>query len=196
MKRVILLIAIVPCAILTPFSCLLIVNSVNPMKSAFLTEFTLANESGQPVRVTPVGTIGPHGKKCLLPTFSNPWPAVPHFIHRTFEIGPGESVDILYDWDDINFSEIAVQNSEGSYRQLIVDPAPTENQYHPPETDLFVIPHFGSLPTITPEVLAVVNSGSRIATVGIFPFAVVLAPIGLIILTFIYRKNFKGQKIV
>ena len=139
----------------TPLSCipvLVVVNSVNPMQVAFITDFTVENQSGESVTFTPIGASGSKGDRSLLPIVMWKLPAIVAMKTGSFHLAPGESKRILYDWDDINFSEIAVRSDEGRFYELVVDTTPTENQYHAPTSDRFVIPALTGLPSISPRV--------------------------------------------
>lgn len=119
--------------------CLLLLNSVNPMQLAFITRFTVENQSGQTLRITPIGTRGDEGYKGRLPILMTTFPALPSFRSGGYSLKPGKSVKITYDWDDVNFSEIAVQTEDGSLYEFVVDPNPLLNQYHSPESNHFII---------------------------------------------------------
>jgi hypothetical protein len=128
------------------------------MALMFITSFTVVNETTETLVVSPVGTVGA-GDRHLLPLYATHTPACMAPRDRRFQIGPGESRRFLYDWDDINFSELAIE-SEDSYRMLVVDPKPTENQYHMPYQDVFVIDTLSALPPASAEVREAVENTS------------------------------------
>ena len=128
-------------------------NLFNPMVFAFQYEFEVVNQSGEAVAVTPIGSVGPSGARYVLPQYSRRSPALPALWRADFELAPGESIKVIYDWDDINFSEILVQTTSGHSRQLVVDPRPTESQYHAPSAERYVIPPLAELPAATPSVI-------------------------------------------
>jgi hypothetical protein len=117
--------------------------------SAFVAEFTVENQTGETITVTPVGTVGDRGDRHPLPVYMWPFPPIWAPQRGGFEIPPGGSLDIVYDMDDINFSEIVVYDHDGERGQLIVEPDPTRNQYHAPSETRFVISDLDSLGLIT-----------------------------------------------
>ena len=72
----------------------------------------MENHTGQTLLITPVGTIG-DGYKAPLPTLMLAMPALPALRAGRYRLGPGESVTILYDMDDIHFSEIVIEDNRG-----------------------------------------------------------------------------------
>src|SRR5262249_19339689 len=80
---------------------------------------------------------------------------------KDLRIEPGGSTWIIYDWDDINFSEIVVRDAEGEYRQLVVDPDPPKRAYYRNKQDRYVIEDWESLPLAAANVLAVVQASDR-----------------------------------
>jgi hypothetical protein len=162
-------------------TALLMVNAVNPLATVFLTDFTVENQSGEPLKITPVGTIGKEGRRRTLPmsAFSNL--DVPSLRDRSFPLAPGTHRRFTYDWDDIQISEILIVPRSGAARQLIIDPTPTERQYHLPKTNVFVVPQLDTLPIATPEVYRVLNR-SRIRLIIIWALALLglAAPIGVV----------------
>ena len=120
--------------------------------AAFLTTFTVENGLEEPIYVTPVGTVGPNGSRYPLPVSHFFVVAIPSTVRGGYELQPNETVSITYDMDDINFSEIVVENVSGPIGQLIVNPNPTANQYHAPTTKHFVVQK-GSLVAVPTSVL-------------------------------------------
>ena len=121
--------------------------------AAFLTTIRIENRLEQPIRVTPVGTVGPNGARYPLPVsyrFVVPLPAAER---GGFELKPNEMREITYDMDDINFSEIVVERENEVIGQIVVDPNPTANQYHAPQQKHFVVDH-ESLVAVPKEVFA------------------------------------------
>ena len=118
-----------------------------PMSLAFITEFTVENRTDETIVVTPIGTVGEPGNRRILPIFIYGWPFLPVWSSQPagFEIPPGESIDIIYDMEDINFSEIVVHDDDGELGQLVVNPNPTQKQYHAPAHRRFAIDDLDSL---------------------------------------------------
>lgn len=133
--------------------------------SAFIAGFVIQNDTDQPLDVTPVGTVGPQGRRSPLPVQCCRFPTFPAWQRGGFRLAPGESISILYDMDDINFSEIVVREADGISRQLVVNPNPTTNQYHAPSQRRFVIRDLTSLGPVPGPVLAASNV-ARLPTNG------------------------------
>jgi hypothetical protein len=106
---------------------------------AFVSDFTVENRTDVTIVVTPVGTVGPAGIRAQLPVQMSALPLLPALRRSGYRLTPGESVTILYDMDDINFSEIVVTAGPGRTLQLVTDPTPTANQYHGPRQRHYVI---------------------------------------------------------
>ena len=113
---------------------------------AFCTTFTIENGSDQTISVTPVGAVGPLGSRQPLPTCRNFVYSFPESIRGGYQLRPGESVAITYDWDDINLSEIVVDQAGVTWGQLVVDPQPTLGRYHAPRQKHFRIDRAGLVP--------------------------------------------------
>ena len=192
LRRIVLVGLITISCCLLPLSCLPVLMILNPMGAIFVTSFTVENKSAETLKITPVGTIGK--TKALLPTFSRWIPFLPAIKNRNFNLKPGQSVRIIYDWDDINFSEIAVDTKDGKYYQVVVDKTPTENQYHR-TSGCFIIPSRSKMEPIQPDVLAALQLPNRfftrfliITVLGITP------PILLIRLVHVYRRDKKESR--
>jgi len=125
--------------------------------SAFSVPLTIDNQTGRMLLVTPIGTVG-KGEKYLLPTLLCPFPAIPGAQNGRFRLAPGASTTILYDMDDINFSEIVVEDEQNEVKQFVADPEPTKNQYHGPSMARYILKDFVSLPAAPPDVLSALRS--------------------------------------
>lgn len=130
------------------------------MQRMFITEFEIENRTDQAVWVTPVGTFRSGGKS-VLPQFLAPFPAIPAWRSGHLRIDPGGKRRIYYDWDDINFSEIAIRDSSGLLRNLVVDPNPPTDQYYANRDDLYSIDNIHSLPNAPAGVHTAVAPNSR-----------------------------------
>jgi hypothetical protein len=176
-----------------PLSCvpaLVILNSMNPLQLAFVTSFTVENRSGESVRFTPIGTWGRDGNRSRLPIFTVGFPAFRSFKTGDFFLSHLDSKRVFYDWDDINFSEVAIRTEDGRYYQLVVDPNPTKGQYHPPETNRFVIPAVSKLDEIDPRVLeAVEKKGGGMSKFTLAMVCGLALPFVLWRLVVAYRKE-------
>jgi hypothetical protein len=167
-----------------PLSCvtgLMLFNFANPMARAFLTDFTVRNSSGEIVHITPIGTVGEEGHRRQLPLSLSSEISIPASTASDFRLAPNEERRFTYDWDDINFSEVAVRDERGKWRELVVDPQPTERQYRPPAEDSFVIPPFSELPEATEPVrAAAVRPSSRVSIVWVLSLLGVFPPVLLV----------------
>lgn len=147
------LVATAPFLLITCLLCLFLLNTVNPMQLEFITSFEIENRTQQPLWVTPVGTSRSGGKS-VLPQYAASFPAIPAWSSRDLRINPGERRRIRYDWDDINFSHIAIRSSDGVVRSLIVDDTPPTDAYYANKADLYSIDDLQSLTMATRDVTA------------------------------------------
>ncbi len=189
-KKTISLICIIAVAPLVLLCSLLLLNSVNPMQLAFITSFQVENQSGQDVRITPIGTVGAKGRKARLPVFVSVIPALPAIKTGNFYLKDGETLNIKYDWDDINFSEIAIESDDGQFFQLVIDPNPTDNRYHPPKSKHFKIPPLDSLSSIQPNIREATVRQSR----GWIYYIVIVGSIALLVTYWKMIGYYRKQK--
>jgi hypothetical protein len=166
-------------------------NSINPMQLMFLCSFDVTNESEETLWITPVGTIGREGYRHTLPQYLREFPAFTSIQVGGYRLAAGKTKRITYDWDDINFSEIAVMNESGEYRQLVVDANPTECQYHPPASDSYVIESFEALSPIDDRVLEATTTEKYDFRILLFNLAG-LVPIAMFVVAFILRGPAPG----
>ena len=159
-------------------------NVVNPMAIGFLTRFEVMNDSGDDFKVTPVGVVGRRGDRETLPLKMARFLNIPTIQDRSFAVVAGARRSFIYDYDDIQFSELLIVPSHGPAREIVVDPNPTVRQYRRPATNRFVVPALETLPLARPEVLAVRDNLSyagisKIVALGLIgigaPFGVVYA---------------------
>jgi hypothetical protein len=132
-----------------------------PMGMAFVTGFTVENRTGEIVSITPVGTLDEEGKRGPLPVKLYAGVPLPAWNSGARRLADGESITIYYDWDDINFSEILVENAQGQQRQFIIDPNPTSDQFHMPSKSHFVIDDFPNLQVASPAVQTAANAANK-----------------------------------
>ncbi|MEM8739151.1 MAG: hypothetical protein AAGG38_11845 [Planctomycetota bacterium] len=137
-------------------------NGFNPMQAAFITRIQIHNTTSEKIKVTPIGAIGPAADRIPLPIFTDN--EVPLRLSRQrggFVVEAGASLDIFYDWDDVNLSEIVVEDPRRQLTAIIVDPHPESNQYRPPEPDSFTFGD-GTAPQVTnPAVLSAFRSAQH-----------------------------------
>lgn len=133
----------------SPLTLLVLLGVFNPFALVFLYPFQVENKTNEPIWITPLGTVGEEGLRQVLPQYLFRTPALPALKEADLRIDPGETRHLIYDWDDINFSEIVVKSRRGEQRMLVVDSHPTENRYHTPGENHFVIDSFERLEPLT-----------------------------------------------
>ena len=143
--------------------------------AAFVAPLTVENHTGQALLITPVGTIG-DGYKAALPTLMFAMPALPALRAGRYRLGPGESVTILYDMDDIHFSEIVIEDNRGRILQFVADPEPTKNQYHGPLKKGYILEDVDTLPMASPAVIRASAAAPRRAYCAAFLLLLLIAP--------------------
>jgi hypothetical protein len=155
-------------------SCILIGGTLFGI--AFIADFKIENQTGQTLSVTPVGTVGKEGRRSPLPTIMSV--ALPLSALRAggFRLAPGESLTVLYDMDDINFSEIVIENAQGQQFQLVVNPNPTTNQYHAPRQRYFPLNELGRLGPVDPRVAAAAKRARGLQSASIFMNLLLIGP--------------------
>jgi hypothetical protein len=141
-------------------SLLMLFNSVNPMQLAFVSSFRVDNRTTQPLWVTPIGTFN-SGAKGVLPQFALSFPAIPAFRSRDLRVESAGPIWIIYDCDDINFSEILVRDAQGEYRQPVVDPNPPKVNYYRNKQERYVIEGWELLSLPATDVVAAARSPDR-----------------------------------
>lgn len=150
--------------ILLPLGCvptLFVFNMINPVAMAFVTEIHITNGLSEAISITPVGTTGPEGRRVPLPVYVSRVPAIPSERFGAFVVEPGQTRKLLYDWDDINVSEIVVTLADGSSRQMVVDTESTKDQYRLPTTNRFIIQDMSHLSDVPEGVAAAVTRGQQ-----------------------------------
>ncbi len=194
MSRSIRIMLVIIAIFLSPLSLLtsvVVLGAVNPFGLIFLTSFTIDNNSGQNIWVSPIGAVGQNGDRHPLP-FSY----FKHFSVRSikktdFYIAKDTSRMFVYDWDDIQFSEILVRHEQGDICFIATDPNPTQNQYRNLKNKLFTIPSLSELP------VASSNLKSALLKTHMNWYSYILPVIGIIppILVIILWRTRKKQKL-
>ncbi|MDB2686808.1 hypothetical protein N9Y42_06310 [Mariniblastus sp.] len=151
--NLLLRLAAIPYYLALFFAFLIWITVLCPL--AFMTDCSVTNKTGESLSVTPIGTVGPDGQRTLLPLYRTSFPYFVKSKRGDFQVRPGETFRFDYDMDDVNFSEIVVENPAGEMRQIIVNLNPTQNQYMVPDETNFVVGDFASLVPTTPNVKAV-----------------------------------------
>jgi hypothetical protein len=155
-------------------SCLLLAGMM--FGAAFVTDFTVVNCTSGRIAVTPVGTVGREGHKAPLPVKMLSFPSLPALRAGGFPLAPGEAITIHYDMDDINFSEIVVDDERKHQHQLITDPDPTANQYHGPLRRRYVIDDLSRLGPVSPAVGRAAEAADRQWAMATLLFLILLGP--------------------
>ncbi|MEM6333783.1 MAG: hypothetical protein AAF823_10645 [Planctomycetota bacterium] len=161
---------LLPCGLIPVLAPL---NAHNPIQIAFITTISITNATDDDLWVTPIGAVGPQGRRVPLPIFTQQSPAYVSRARGDFPVAPGNTIDILYDWDDVNLAEIVVANAAGGLRQIVADPHPEINQYRQPQPNTFTIADFDALDPVPPNTLAAYHDAQQpFSLVGrLLPFA-------------------------
>jgi len=149
-------IAVLPYYLALIVACLIWFTVLYPV--AFITNCSVTNSTAATLLISPIGTIGSEGKRTPLTLYRTSFPFFIKSKHKDFEVAPGETFRFDYDMDDINFSEIVVENPAGGMRQIVVNPNPTSNQYVVPDVTDFTIEDFNTLLPVAPNVKTVATS--------------------------------------
>ncbi len=189
MRRRYLLAGIIISGLLTPLSLLpllFVINSVNPMQLVFITSITVVNQSGRTLDIIPVGTFN-NGEKGPLPTFYTACPAFPRLGTPIFRVEDGEKQSILFDCDDINFSDFIVRDATGEHRLMVADANPPKKDYYAPRQKAFIIPKWDELSTIVASALSaatrwrgIIRSGWALLAMALPPFFLIGFAIALV----------------
>ncbi len=139
-------------AILLPLFALAML--CNPLLLAFLTKFDIVNEAGVDVWVTPIGMCEGSGRYGPLPMFHNRFPpAIPKLSRHDIPLESGESLTVIYDWDDINFRHVLVRTGSGDVLILDTDKKGNLHSCYGPQKDKYVIPSLADLSNAPPELV-------------------------------------------
>ena len=184
---------VVVAAVLSPLTLLttlIALNTINPMAVVFLTEFTVVNEGANEIWVTPIGAIGQDGGRKPLPYSRFRDFYLLSEKDRDFYIPPQSSRTFVYDWDDIQFSEILIRTDRKAYRVLSTGLHPTKGQYRRPKQNHFVVGDFESLNVAEVIHLKALESsgGQRSRILHSLAFAGLLPPV-LLLLAFTRRSD-------
>ena len=129
-----------PCVL---FGVFLWISAVMPL--AFLTDCSFTNKTEQVLWITPIGTVGVQGSRHLLPLYRTSFPFLMKSKLGFFRVPPGETFRFTYDMDDINFSELVVEDNSGQTRQIVANANPTAFQYIAPKETDYVLDDFDAL---------------------------------------------------
>ena len=154
-----------------------------------MTSCSVTNETNEALSVTPIGTIGPEGDRTTLPLYRTSFPYFVKSKVGDFQIAPNETFRFDYDMDDVNFSEIVVENSNGDMRQIVANPNPAQNQNTVPEKTDFTIEDFAALSSVT-EKVEIASASRRQSR----PFWAVYTISGMLLVVEFLRLQFGKRK--
>ncbi|MEZ6194719.1 MAG: hypothetical protein R3F20_03170 [Planctomycetota bacterium] len=101
-------------------------NSVSPMQKAFRCRVTVENALDGPIEVTPLGQWDASSRRRGLPILADGPFAVSESRRGAMPIGPGDSIEFTYDWDDVYFVDLVVRDIESDVLGVIVVDEPTD----------------------------------------------------------------------
>ncbi len=140
---------------------------------AFLTTFVVENRLDERVWVTPVGRwrSGDDLRSPLPVSHFVGIAAVRSFVRGGYELPPGESVSITYDFDDIAPTEIVVEDATGGVHQMVAEAGGRH----------FVVQATTLAPATTP-VLNAARDARRWSRAGVMELLVIILPWPTIVL--------------
>ena len=161
--RFALVLALLFCHLLAAYSVLFVIAMFVPMQRAFFQEFQVANQSGEVVWVTPIGVTDrvDTTARSVLPLFQSKSPSIPAFRTQNLVLLPGQKRWFLYNWDDIQFSEIVVVNQHGVTNQVVVDSNPTRHMFSKVDKKIIQIPNLSRLSMAKPYAMVAITSIDR-----------------------------------
>jgi hypothetical protein len=145
-------------------------------RAIFIAGFTVENLTDKAIVITPVGTYGKEGQRGPLPVTMSWFPYLPAFQGGGFRLPAGGTVTICYDWDDVNFSEIVVEDEQARQFQMVTDPNPTTNQYHAPSQERCAIDDLARLGEVVPAVRDAAEAAQRQLTGATRFYALLFGP--------------------
>ena len=163
-----------------------------PMRlGAFLTPIKIRNDTNTPLLVTPIGAIGTDGRRSSLPVYRDLKATHSAWQRSRFSVSPGETIEVIYDWDDINFSEVLVERDDHLLGRVVVDRQPEANQYRRASPEVIAISDLNVLEPIPEPSLAALRESQdfwvryhRIATYAVPVF----------LLPFVWRSHKKAER--
>lgn len=136
----------------TALSALLWLASFNPL--LLIVDFEVHNRTQGALAITPLGSVhGAPSERWVLPTYANAMPAVEAWEDSDLVIRPGESIELSYDCDDIQFTELLISDAGGERFVMTTGSLRSDGNYSGPGALPFVIdertvrtPVVGALP--------------------------------------------------
>jgi hypothetical protein len=168
-KRALLILAIVTSPLLL-FGGLSWLNTVNPLTSAFVDSFEVANATSEPLWISPVGALADH--RVLLPQYGARRPTFPVLWQKRISLPARSSVRIAYDADDVVLSELAVEAASGQMRELPVGEGLRQAGW-------LEVVSFAQLPPVSEPVRAAVEGATVVPWLEWFGLVCAAIPVGL-----------------
>ena len=155
-------------------AALILMNSLNPMQTMFISSFSVRNDSGEPLRFWTAG-VHESGQTHLLPLFATSWPALPSLRAGGFFLAARQTTRVTYDWDDYNFTAIIVRSAGGDLLAFDVDAeARQADCCYRPRKEEYVLPPLGTLRAATPAERTAREEGNfvglRLGAIFVLPF--------------------------
>jgi hypothetical protein len=146
-----------------PYALLVCVNAFNPMQLVFLTSFTMYNESGADLWVTPVGMWEGSGSYGPLPRYRDAYPPAWRLRERSDLLLPADGeLQITYDWDDINIRHVLVRTSAGDVYIMDTDQKGDLHGCYAAQQERYGIPQLSEL-ELAPEELLRCTRGENVS---------------------------------
>ncbi len=163
---------------------------------SFWTSCSVTNQTQQAIYATPIGTVGPAGKRVMLPVHRIWFPNLEYAEQGDIPIAPGETFRFVYDMDDINYSELVVKSGGQIVGQVVVNPTPTANQYTVPTIVDVTVKDFATLLPVPANVQSAIPQNRRTGYTGIVYIvtAGILILYGLGWIFWFVRKQIMQQK--
>jgi hypothetical protein len=160
-STVVFILKLITVIALTPLLApLFLFNAIYGFQLLYVASFQIVNQTSWPLWITPVGTYG-SGKKHLLRLFIAAFPALDALRQKNHRIKPGRSKRIHFDRRGLGYYEVVVRNSEGEYRQLILEPVPSKVNCYRLNDSRFVIENWDSLAPVSDDVLTAALEASK-----------------------------------
>jgi hypothetical protein len=139
--------------------------------------FTVVNRSGATLYITPI--FSAYGQRHVAVQSFSKFPYLPILKEAGLQLAPDESVRIICEVDeDYTFSEIAVRNASGDYRQMDIQ-MPTTTLSLGLSQPSFTIGPFHELPGISPAALEVARKAEQPNLRALGAIGLGFIPIGL-----------------
>jgi len=119
----------------------------------FVTDLDVVNDSGEDLRITPIGMWQGSGQYGPLPRFDNRVPFLPSRNWSDLPQAAGTRITIHYCWDDINFRHILIRKTSGELLILDTDKRGNLHECWTPKQSEYRIPPLDDLATAPDELI-------------------------------------------